>query len=134
MNLGPKSQACGLTVLRVVVGVVFFMHGYQKLFKMGFHGVAGMFGHMGIPLPMVFAVIVTLVEFVGGILLIAGVAVRISAALLAVDIAVALLKVHLPHGFFAQTGGIELPLTLLGAAVCLAIAGGGALSLRLSRS
>lgn len=131
MSFGPKSQACGLTVLRVVVGVVFLMHGYQKLFKMGFHGVAGMLGHMGIPMPLVFAVIVTLVEFVGGILLIAGVAVRISASLIAVDMAVALLKVHLPHGFFAQTGGVELPLTLLGAAICLAIAGGGAMQLRL---
>ena len=131
MSFGPKSQACGLTVLRVVVGVVFLMHGYQKLFKMGFHGVAGMLGHMGIPMPFVFAVIVTLVEFVGGILLIAGVAVRISGSLIAVDMAVALLKVHLPHGFFAQTGGVELPLTLLGAAICLAIAGGGAMQLRL---
>ena len=131
MSFGPKSQACGLTVLRVVVGVVFLMHGYQKLFKMGFHGVAGMLGHMGIPMPLFFAVIVTLVEFVGGILLIAGVAVRISASLIAVDMAVALLKVHLPHGFFAQTGGVELPLTLLGAAICLAIAGGGAMQLRL---
>ena len=133
MTFGAKSQACGLTVLRVVIGIVFLVHGYQKLFKMGFHGVEGMMGHMGIPFPAIAAVIVTLVEFVGGILLIAGVAVRISAALIAVDMAVALLKVHLPHGFFAQGGGIELPLTLLGGAICLAIAGGGALSLRLHR-
>jgi uncharacterized membrane protein YhdT len=61
-----STQAWGLTILRVVVGIVFLVHGYQKLFHMGFHGVAGFFGHLGIPLPMVFAVIVTLVEFVGG--------------------------------------------------------------------
>jgi len=124
-----KLQSCGLTVLRVVVGIVFVVHGYQKLFKFGFHGVAGMFGHMGIPLPAFFAVVVTLVEFVGGILLIAGIAVRISSALLAIDMMVALFKVHLPHGFFSPNG-VELPLTLLAALICLMLAGGGSLSFR----
>jgi putative oxidoreductase len=125
-----KLQACGLTVLRVVVGIVFVAHGYQKLFKFGFHGVADMFGHLGTPLPLFFAVVVTLVEFVGGILLIAGIAVQISAALIALDMVVAILKVHLPHGFFNSSGGVEFPLTLLAAAVCLSLSGGGAWSLK----
>jgi putative oxidoreductase len=125
-----KFQNCGLTVLRIVVGIVFLAHGYQKLFHLGFGGVAGMFGHLGIPLPHVFAVIVTLVEFVGGIMLIAGLAVRVAAALIACDMVVAILKVHLPHGFFNQNGGVEFPLMLLAAAICLTLAGGGALSLR----
>jgi len=126
-----KLQSCGLTVLRIVVGIVFLVHGYQKLFKMGFHGVTGFFGHLGIPLPLVAAIVVTLVEFVGGILLIAGVAVRVSAALLACDMAVAILKVHISHGFFAQGGGVEFPLTLLAGAICLLLAGGGSWSLRM---
>jgi putative oxidoreductase len=125
-----KFQNCGLTVLRIVVGIVFLMHGYQKLFKIGFGGVAGMFGHMGIPLPHVFAVIVTLVEFVGGILLIAGILVRVAAPLIACDMLVAILKVHWQHGFFSQNGGVEFPLTLLAAAICLTLAGGGSLSVR----
>jgi len=125
-----STQACGLTILRITVGIVFLVHGYQKLFHMGFHGVAGMFGHIGIPLPMVSAVVVTLVEFVGGILLIAGVGTRVAAALLAVDMTVAILAVHLKHGFGAQNGGFEYPLTLLAATLCLALAGGGMLSLR----
>lgn len=124
-----KLQSCGLTVLRVVVGIIFLVHGYQKLFKFGFHGVAGMLGHMGVPLPAFFAVVVTLVEFVGGILLIAGIAVRISSALLAIDMTVALFKVHLPHGFFSPSG-VEFPLTLLAALICLMLAGGGSLSFR----
>src|SRR5262250_1276633 len=123
-----KFQNCGLTVLRIVVGIVFLMHGYQKLFKMGFHGVEGFFGHLGIPLPLVAAVVVTLLEFGGGILLIAGVLVRPVGALLACDMLVAIIKVHWGHGFFG--GGVEFPLTLLAAAICLALAGGGALSLR----
>ena len=124
-----STQACGLTILRITVGAVFLAHGYQKLFHMGFHGVAGFFGHAGIPLPMASAVVVTLVEFVGGILLIAGVGTRVAAALLAVDMVVAILVVHLKHGFFAPMG-FEFPLTLLAATLCLALAGGGMLSLR----
>ncbi|HZQ17687.1 MAG TPA: DoxX family protein [Terriglobales bacterium] len=123
-----KSQSIGLAVLRIVVGIVFLMHGYQKLFKFGFHGVGAMFGHLGLPLPMVFAVIVTLVEFVGGILLITGLATRIPAALNAIDMIVAILLVHGRHGFF-NPGGFEYPLTLLAATICLVLAGGGAASL-----
>ena len=100
MNTGGSLQSWGLTVLRMVVGFVFFMHGYQKLLKMGIHGVAGFFGHLGIPFPIVAAVLVTLLEFVGGILLITGLATRIPSALLAVDMLVAIFTVHMKNGFF----------------------------------
>jgi putative oxidoreductase len=124
-----KMQSWGLTVLRVVVGVVFLAHGYQKFFKFGHHGVTGMLAHMGVPLPSFFAAVLMVVEFVGGILLIAGVAVRVVAALIAIDMLVAILLVHAKNGFF-NPGGVEFPLTLLAAAVCLALAGGGAFSVK----
>lgn len=124
-----KFSSLGLAVLRIVVGVVFLAHGYQKLFKMGFHGTSGMFGHMGIPAPAVAAVVVTLVEFVGGILLITGLATRIPAALLTIDMLVAVLVVHLRHGFMGPMG-VEFPLTLLAASLCLALSGGGKASVK----
>jgi putative oxidoreductase len=96
---------------------------------MGIHGVTGLFGHFGIPLPAVAAVIVTLVEFVGGLLLITGLATRLAAGLNAIDMTVAILVVHLKNGFSAPMG-YEHPLTLLGACICLVLAGGGALSLK----
>ena len=124
-----KSQSLGIAALRIVVGVVFLAHGYQKVFKLGFHGVAGMFGHMGIPAPAVAAVVVMIVEFVGGILLVTGLATRVPAALLAIDMLVAILVVHAPHGFFNPVG-VEFPLTLLAGCICLAFSGGGAASLK----
>jgi putative oxidoreductase len=79
---------------------------------------------------MVAAVIVALVEFVGGILLIAGIATRVAAALNAVDMLVAIFVVHLKHGFYNQNMGFEYPLTLLAATLCLALSGGGMFSLK----
>ena len=120
-------RSCGITILRVVVGIVFLVHGRQKLFTFGFHGVAGMFAHMGIPLAAVSAVVVTLVEFFGGLALIVGLGTRIAAALLAIDMAGAILFVHGKNGFFAPMG-YEFPLTLLASCLCLALAGAGSLS------
>ena len=125
-----NTEALGLAILRIVAGVVFFAHGYQKLFKIGLHGVTAMFGHIGIPLPALAAVIVILVETVGGFLLVTGLATRIPAALNAVDMIVAIALVHARHGFFSQGGGFEFPLALLGATLCLALAGGGAASVK----
>jgi putative oxidoreductase len=122
-----KWQSCGLTVLRIVVGVVFAMHGWQKIHVFHLAGVTSMLSHLGIPMPTVFAVILITVEFLGGLLLITGLATRIPAALLAIDMLVVIITVHMKHGFFVPAG-IELPLTLLGAVICLAISGGGSFS------
>lgn len=123
-----KTSGWGLTLLRLTVGTVFVIHGGQKLFIFGFGHVGGMLQHMGFPLPQVFGVILTLVEFFGGVALILGIFTRWAALLIAIDMAVAVLKVHLPHGFFGP-GGFEYPLTLLVANLTLALSGPGAAAL-----
>jgi putative oxidoreductase len=122
-------SAWGFLILRVAVGFVFLMHGWQKMFAFGFDGVAGFFGSVGIPLPMIAAVVVTLLELVGGLALILGLGTRIVAALLAVTMVVALFAVHLANGFFVDAGGYELVLTLAAASLFFALSGPGRLSL-----
>jgi putative oxidoreductase len=128
MSNGSGLQAFGLTLLRLMVGTIFLMHGGQKLF-MGFHNVAGFLGAVGIPLPTLAAIVLTLVEFVGGIALIVGLLTRYVAALLAIDMLVALITVHIKHGFFTSNGGVEFPLLLLIANINFILAGAGALGI-----
>ncbi len=122
------SASLGLLLLRVMVGIVFVIHGGQKLFAVGLPRFAESLTHMGVPAPSVAAVVVTLVEFVGGALLIVGLFARVAAVLIVVDMLVAVLLVHLPRGFF-NPGGFEYPLTLLVANLALALLGAGAWSI-----
>jgi putative oxidoreductase len=126
MTNGSDMRSWGITVLRVVVGVVFLMHGGQKFF-MGFHNVAGFLASLRIPLPQAAAIALTLLEFFGGMALVLGLFTRTVALLLAFDMAVAVLLVHLKKGFFSPAG-FEFPLTLLAATLCLAFSGSGVAS------
>jgi putative oxidoreductase len=140
MNNSSSLQSWGLAVLRVIVGVVFLMHGGQKVFIWGFHGVAGFLGGLGIPFPAVSGVVLTVVELLGGAALVLGLLTRWAALLLAVDMLVAIKSsvslsksphshkpshpFHLKHGFF-MPAGVEYPLMLLTANVTLLLSGPG---------
>ena len=117
----------GLTILRVVAGVIFAAHGGQKLFVYGFAGVSGAFGQMGIPMAGVVGPFVGLLEFFGGLALIVGLLTRLVGLGLAVNMLGAIVLVHLPAGFF-MPNGVEFALSLLGSSALLALTGAGAYS------
>lgn len=118
-----------IALVRAMVGLIYLMHGGQKLFQIGIPGVAGFFGQIGIPLPLVAATVVSVLETAGGLALIVGLLTRPIAALLAIDALTAILVYHLPKGFFAEAGGYELVLMLLAGLVALILAGPGVLAL-----
>lgn len=122
-----RQASIGLLVLRVIAGIIFTAHGAQKLFVFGFDGVAGAFAGMGVPLPMLAGPAVALVEFFGGLALIAGVLTRLTGLGLAIVMAGAIFFAHLSSGFFAPAG-FEFPLALLGISAAIAFAGAGDLS------
>ncbi|ROS78398.1 putative oxidoreductase [Curtobacterium sp. PhB130] len=128
VGMRTTSTSIGLTVLRVVLGVVFIAHGAQK-FGQGIPAVADGFSGMGVPLAEVAAPLVAGLELVGGVLLVLGVATRIVGVLLAVDMVVAGVLAHSSAGFFSQDGGFEYVLVLAAGALAVALTGPGRLSL-----
>lgn len=127
MNSSMELRNWGMTLLRAVVGVVFVMHGWQKL-GMGFHQVANFLSTAGIPYPEPAAVLLTVVELFGGLALILGVLTRYVAVALAFDMSVAIITVHARNGFF-MPDGLEYPMVLLAANLCLIMGGGGVFEL-----
>jgi putative oxidoreductase len=120
----------GMLFLRLVVGIVLFAHGWQKLFVMGVPNVAGFFGSLGIPAPGLMAWVVTLIELVGGAALILGLFTRFVAPLVAVVMLVAILTVKRSIGIIGAEGtGYELDLLILGGALALMFAGPGIFAL-----
>ncbi|MEH7179743.1 DoxX family protein [Neobacillus vireti] len=117
----------GALLLRITLGAIFFIHGVVK-FQGGIENTAGWFESLG--LPGVTAYSVALLEIVGGILLIVGLATRLVGALFALLMIGATVKVKLAVGFLGngQMAGYELDLAFLAIAVYLAINGSKLLS------
>lgn len=136
-KLFETDNSMAAAILRLVLGIVFFAHGAQKMLGWfggpGFSGTMGFFtGGMHIPAPLAFLAIAA--EFFGGLGLMAGFLTRIAAFGIAVNMLVAIATVHGPFGFFmnwsgTQKGeGFEYHLLVLAMTAFLMIRGAGAFS------
>lgn len=126
---GTTSKDLGLLILRIGLAIVLIAHGAQKIFEVSVPGVGAWFSQLGVPAPEAAGLLVSIVEFLGGFAILLGVGARVSSVLVAVSMVGAIVLVHIEAGFFAEAGGFELPLLIAIAAVALAVAGPGRLSL-----
>jgi putative oxidoreductase len=122
------------TILRILLGIVIFPHGAQKL--LGWFGGGGFTASMrwfesSLHIPTVFALLAILAESVGAVALMAGFFTRIAALAISVNMVVAVLLVHWKNGFFmnwAGTGkgeGFEYHLLAVAIGIALMLKGGG---------
>jgi len=135
-KLTGTDNATATTIVRVMLGVVFFAHGAQKM--LGWFGGYGFSATMNFftsqHIPALFAFLAIAAEFFGGLGLILGLLTRIAAFGIAVNMLVAVITVHSQFGFFANWSGTQkgegYEFHLLALAMCafLILKGAGAIS------
>lgn len=130
ISTSDRQAHWGLLALRLVVGFIMLYAGWQKLFNFGVDSFAQALTAEGVPLAQLFAWGVTLLELVGGALIIVGLLSRPLALLMSVDMVVAILLVTHEVGFMSATGksGAEVNLLLIGGFLAILLAGPGSLS------
>ncbi|CAM5404151.1 Inner membrane protein YqjF [Aquamicrobium terrae] len=134
MSTIPSAAGSGVTnapvvVLagRVLLSILFIIAGFGKLTSLA--GTAGFFGSIGLPLPMVTAIVVGLVELLGGLAVLFGFKTRIAAIVLAVFTLAATAIAHLD---FSQAGNalmLQKNLAITGGFLLLAVLGADSLSI-----
>ena len=133
---GSSARAEGtvVTLLRVTAGIIFMVHGAQKL--MDIPGTAQSFASLGIPAPEYSVYMAIAGELLGGLGLVVGLLTRIAAFGPLCVMLVAIISAHLRHGLLAKNGGFEYPLILGLVSLFFVAHGAGAFSIdgRLERS
>jgi putative oxidoreductase len=127
-----------LTAIRVILGVIFFAHGAQKM--LGWFGGAGlketlrtMHEYLRLPVPLAFLAVTS--EFLGGAGLILGLLSRMAAIGVCVTMVSAIVMVHGRYGLFMnwlgdrKGHGIEYHLLAIALAIAIVVRGAGAASL-----
>jgi len=137
-----RRQGYGIALVRIVLGVIFVMHGYLGLAIIGPAGVAQYAIRTGVPADVapVVAWYMIVAHLAGGALLIIGLWTVLAALVQVPIMAAAVFLIHLPQGFFmrgivtdaaagrAIAGGYEFTLLVLAATLAVALTGPGALS------
>lgn len=123
-------ESYGVLPIRLALAATFILHGLQKLGWVGggrgMEGTIEFFSSLG--LGPFWAWLVTLVELIGGGMVLFGVATEIASAALLITMIVAIAKVHWTKGFFNGAGGYEFNLLIIAACLALIFRGAGQLS------
>jgi putative oxidoreductase len=119
-----RLQPLALLVLRLALGIVMVAHGSHKVFG-GLHHHADFVHSLGMPYWLGYVSAFT--EFVGGLLILAGLFTRAAAFAITINMFVAIWKVHWHNGLMGALDrpGYEYPLSLAAIAFALIFLGAG---------
>ncbi|MBJ9977297.1 DoxX family protein [Pseudomonas sp. S75] len=132
-SLFATRAGFGISVLRILVGLIFMAHGAQKLFGLfggyGLEGTGQWMESIGLTPGYAMALLSGSAEFFGGLAVVLGLLARPAALVLSVTLIVAIFTVHIGNGLFMSNNGSEFALALLGGTLAILIEGAGRLSL-----
>jgi len=122
-----RFQPFGSLVMRLVLSIIMIRHGYDKVIP---SGSLYNFTHMVIRLhlPVWLGYLAAFTEFFGGLLLFVGLLTRIVAIMMAIEMVVAIIKIHI-HGGLMGPNSFAFPLTCFAIALMLVFTGCGWLGL-----
>jgi putative oxidoreductase len=122
-----RFQPFGALIMRLVLSIIMIRHGYDKVIP---SGSLYNFTHMVIRLhlPVWLGYLAAFTEFFGGLLLLVGLLTRIVAIMMAIEMVVAIIKIHI-HGGLMGPNSFAFPLTCFAIALMLVFTGCGWLGL-----
>ncbi|WFR64071.1 DoxX family protein [Paenibacillus amylolyticus] len=115
--MNNKSVEIGLLFSRIMIGLIFVLHGWSK-FEGGISGTVGFFESIGIP--GFLASVVAIIELVGGAAMILGLGTRVFAALFVIVMGGVLLTAKMGQPFMS---GTEFDYLLLAGSLTLLFTG-----------
>ena len=121
-----STAAAAILVGRILLAAMFVLAGFAKLTDIA--GTAGWFGSIGLPAPTIVAVLVGLLELIGGLAIVVGFQTRIAALALAAFTVAATLIAHLNLADMTQFLFFQKNFAIVGGLLALAGVGAGALS------
>jgi putative oxidoreductase len=126
-------MSLGIFIIRLVIGLIFMGHGFQKLFGWfggyGIEGTGGFFESIGLKPGKTMAALAGVAEVLGGLLFLLGLFTPLASLILIGTMVVAVWKVHLKNGFWNTQNGYEFNLVLIIVAIGIALTGAGDYSL-----
>ncbi len=125
--IGNTSNSAATLAGRILLSAIFLLSGFGKLTAIA--GTAGYFGSLGLPLPTVTAVVVGLIELLGGLAILVGYQTRIVAWVLAIFTVATGLVAHMNWADQMQMISFMKNLAIAGGFLVLAASGAGALSI-----
>jgi putative oxidoreductase len=130
MQVPTLHPAWGITVVRLMAGLIIFVASLEKFFGGGFDGFTRVATGLALPLAPFWGVFIPLLECIGGALLLLGLLTRWTAALFVIEYLVTSFALKLPRQPpFGGWDSMRIDLMLLAAAVALVLVGPGALAL-----
>jgi putative oxidoreductase len=130
MTMRTLPPMWGITVVRVMAGIILFVAALEKFNGGGFDGFTKTVTNFGLPLPQVWGVFIPLLELLGGALIAVGLGARWVAVLFIVEFTITTLVLKAPRQPpFGGWDSLRIDLMLWATAVTVVLVGPGALAL-----